>query len=80
MDESLSSKDPGFIGPLNGKELQYLASNRIAIVSSSWTAEQSVAMRFGRPQFTLILLTRHQIHIVSLRIGCILVAPWRSVL
>jgi hypothetical protein len=61
--------------------LQKLVRNRIAIVSSSWTAERSVAMRFGRPQSALylILLTRHQIHRQP-RKGCVWVAPWRSVL
>jgi hypothetical protein len=60
--------------------LQYLVRNRIVIVSSSWTAEWSVAMRFGRPQSTLylIMLTRHQIH-SQLRKGCVWVAPWRYV-
>jgi hypothetical protein len=40
------------------------------IVSSSWTAERSVAMRFGRPQsmLYLTLLTRHQIQSASERL------------
>jgi hypothetical protein len=53
---------------INGKELQYLVRNKIAIVSSLGTAERSVAMKFGRPQSTLylILLTKDIRFIVNL--------------